>query len=198
MSTRNCRHCHAVFHNMENFHDTRNCPTKQRCRNVHSDGRVCVLAVGHDRYGSYCASVIDDMLVPWGGVDTKPRPIPAFIREAIARQTTPITGSAVAAVNQMQCDIAALRAIRARIDTAIIDQQRVTFDARSNEVREAVKIMVAHLRFYGGTHRDKTPVMIERVISIIAPEVYAVLENEGVGEAHRIVDPSLTDSEDVA
>lgn len=51
---------------------------KRRCGKV-DNGRVCVLAKGHERNGSYCASLEGDMLVPWGGKTTKPIPRPAYI-----------------------------------------------------------------------------------------------------------------------
>lgn len=79
---RKCHFCHAVFSDYKDRHDARNCPAKQRCGKV-DNGRVCVLAIGHDRNGSYCASLEGNMLVPWGGVNTKPRPKPAFITESI-------------------------------------------------------------------------------------------------------------------
>jgi hypothetical protein len=98
-------------------------------------------------------------------------------------------------LEQMTRDLAELRAIRERIDAAIVDLQRVTFEARSEEVREAVKTAVAHLRFYGSGHGPKANVALERIVLLLAPEVATVLENEGTGEAHKIVDASMRNDE---
>jgi hypothetical protein len=75
---RHCRFCHTAFTDYNDFHDARNCPKKPRCGKV-DNGRVCVLAKGHERRGVYCASLEGDMLVPWGGTVTKPIPRPAYI-----------------------------------------------------------------------------------------------------------------------
>ena len=92
--------------------------------------------------------------------------------------------------DQMQRDLAELRAIRERVDATIVDLQRVAFEARSNEVREAVKAAVSHIRFYGSGHGPKGEAALREIISLLAPEVYEVLDNEGPGEAHKIVDPA--------
>ena len=85
--SRKCRLCHTVFANYKDFHDARNCPEKRRCGKV-DNGRVCVLAKGHERNGSYCASLEGDMLVPWGGKTTKPIPRPAYILAPIPEQAS--------------------------------------------------------------------------------------------------------------
>lgn len=95
--------------------------------------------------------------------------------------------------DQMQRDLAELRAIRGRIDAAIVDLQSVAFNARSAEVREAVKVAVSHVRFYGSGHGPKGEAALRMIISLLAPEVYEVLENEGAGEAHKIVDEAMRD-----
>jgi hypothetical protein len=89
--------------------------------------------------------------------------------------------------SQLTTDLATLREIRERIDKAIVDGQRVAFDARANEVREAVKEAVADLCFHGGKHAGKTPQVLAKIVALLAPEVAAVLENEGAREAYRIV-----------
>ncbi len=98
-------------------------------------------------------------------------------------------------VLQMQRDLAELRAIRGRIDAAIVELQSVAFDARSPEVREAVKVAVADLYFSGGKHQGKTPASLEKIISLLAPEISVVLDNEGPGEAYKIVEPSARNDE---
>lgn len=97
----------------------------------------------------------------------------------------------------MQRDLADLRAIRGRIDAAIIDMQSVAFNARLPEVREAVKEAVADLYFWGGKHQGKTPATLERIVALLAPEVDAVLQEEGASEAYKIVEPSSRDDEPI-
>jgi hypothetical protein len=91
----------------------------------------------------------------------------------------------------MQRDLAELRAIRGRIDTAIVGLQGVTFDARAAEVQEAVRVAVSHVRFFGPGHGQKGEVALRKIISLLAPEVSEVLEDEGPVEAHKIVDPAM-------
>ena len=91
--------------------------------------------------------------------------------------------------DQHQLDLAELRAIRERIDKAIIDLQRVAFDARTREVREAVMVAVEDLYFHGGKHEGKTPIALTKIVRILAPEIHEVLDNEGAREADKIVEP---------
>jgi L-fucose mutarotase/ribose pyranase (RbsD/FucU family) len=96
---------------------------------------------------------------------------------------------------QMQKDLAELRAIRERIDSAIVDLQRVTFEARADEVQMAVRAAVSHLRFYGSGHGPKGAMALREIVRLLSPEVFNVLENEGEGEAHKIVDASMREGE---
>lgn len=90
---------------------------------------------------------------------------------------------------QIAADLATLREIEARAQKNIAALQRTGFDAQSEEVQKVLRECTNCLWLYGTKGSIEHVRSLHRIVRILDPEIFKLLEEEEYRQAYRVTHP---------